>query len=221
MFAMRSERMGLLVAAGGLVLVIAAQLLAGLTPVAADGLDTGRTLGQAGFVYLTGFRSTLAYLLWSRVDAVGDKYYANIDVSTMKYLLPTARIVTWLDPHYVDPYYVAQWVVARQGNPKLSLQMTKEALDSNPDSGLMRSSYAQLLVLYFGGKGAYDWALKTVAPDAKWLDVTEKFGGWAIARDVFKSVGDTARYEEAVKVMAGLQKKDATLAPGEKVGATK
>jgi hypothetical protein len=108
-------------------------------------------------------------------------------------------------------------VIARQGNPKLALKMTEEGLASNPDSGLLRYSYAQLLDLFFKhDRRALDWAVRTVASDAKWRSVDEKFASYAIVRDLFKRYGDTARYDETVKVLAGLKKPGAQLAPSEK-----
>jgi hypothetical protein len=217
MLATQGQRNALLVAAAGLCLVLAAQVLAGYAPVGASGTATGAALGQAGFVYLTGFRSTLAGIMWKRVDEQGDAYYSNVDLGKQDYLLPTARIVTWLDPQYVEPYFVTQWVIARQGNLKGAVDMTLDGLANNPDSGLLRYGYAQLLDDFFGhDPRAYDWALKVVAPDSKWRTVEEKYAGWAIARDLFKRYGDSARYAQANQVLAGLRKPGARLAPSER-----
>jgi hypothetical protein len=209
-------RAGLLVAAAGVCLVIAAQLLAGLVPAGAAGVATGAALGEAGFVYLTGFRVTLAGVLWNRVDTQGDTYYDTVPLDHKNYVLPTARVVTWLDPQYTEPYFVAQWVIARSGHPAEALRMTREGLVNNPDSGLLRYSYAQLLdVFYKHDRRAYVWALKIIAPDAKWRSTDEKFEGWAIAREIFKRRGDTTLYEETLKELAYLKTPTSKLAPSE------
>ena len=213
MLELSGQRNALLVAAAGLCLVVVAQVLAGVVPAGVSGAATGASLGQAGFVYLTGFRSTLAGILWKRIDEQGDTYYANIDLGKQDYLLPTVRIVTWLDPQYTEPYYVGQWVIAREGDLKDAVAMTEEGLANNPDSGLLRSSYAQLLDVFFKHDSrAYGWAIQTVASDSKWRSVEEKFDSYAIARELFKRYSDTARYDATVKVMTDLKKPGATLA---------
>ena len=217
MFESRMQRTALLVAAGGLCLVVLAQSLAGLTAVGSDGTATGRALGEAGFVYLTGFRSTLAGILWKRVDEQGDQFYEGVDFATQSYMLPTVRIVTMLDPHYVEPYFVGQWVIAHQGQRRQALAMTREGLANNPDSGVLRSSMAQLLDTFFDhDPRAYQWALKTIAPDSKWRSTEEKFAAWAVARDMFKRYGDQASYVKAVAELKALMRPGAALSPSEK-----
>ena len=216
MLQLRSQRVALVLVVAGLALVLAAQAIGGHVQVGVGAAATGESVGKAGFAYLTGFRTTIASLLWKSVDEQGDAYYAGADLGDQKYLVPTVRLINWLVPGWEEPYYVAQWVIARQGKPAIALEMTAEGLANNPESGLLRYSYAQLLDLFFNhDPSAYQWALKTVAADTKWRNVSEKLTGWAIARDIFKRHGDTARYEAAARMFRELQKPDAKLSPSE------
>ncbi|MBI5708480.1 MAG: hypothetical protein HZC36_15965 [Armatimonadetes bacterium] len=54
------------------------------------------------FLQLFGFREFLAGILWVR----GDTYFESGDYDA---ILPIIRMVTWLDPHYVDVYATGMW----------------------------------------------------------------------------------------------------------------
>jgi hypothetical protein len=54
------------------------------------------------FLQFFGFREVLAGILWVRADSLFDS--GNYDA-----ILPIIRMVTWLDPHYIDVFATGMW----------------------------------------------------------------------------------------------------------------
>jgi predicted Zn-dependent protease len=112
----------------------------------------------------------------------------------------------------VQAYYIGQWIVARRGNVPEALALTREGLAANPRSGLLRASYAQMLLLFAKDKkGADEWAVKALAPDAVWVSDDEKFQGYAILKDVLKIAGDPSAADRARAVWQHLKDEGKTL----------
>jgi hypothetical protein len=147
----------------------------------------------------------VAALLWNRLDPQFHEYYGG-DVVRSLYMLPSIRLVTWLDPQFVQAYYVAQWVVARNGHVPEALALTREGIAANPRSGLLRASYAQMMLLFANDRvAAHSWAVRTLASDALWADADEEFQGYATIRDVLRITGDKAAYQKATAVWQKLK----------------
>lgn len=190
-----ATRWTLVAVACGLALVLLASLL---TPAVSGSGSTQAVLGKAGFAYLGGLRTFVAALLWNRLDPQSDGYYSGQSVEQQTFMLPTLRVVTWLDPQFVQAYYIAQWITARDKHLDQSLALTREGLANNPKSGLLMATYAQLLQLFaHDQKAAALWAERALAPGIQWRDDTEKFDSYVLIQAILKASGDTAGYEAA------------------------
>jgi hypothetical protein len=135
----------------GLAVVMLAVLLAGqavgdrINPPAAK-VSTGAVVGRSGFAYLTGVRQYAAAVMWARLDPLNDAYYGTLPLKDKKFLLPSIRFVTWLDPTFEEPYYDGVMIVYDNGLKSEALSMAIEGVRNNPDSGWMHANYAQLLM---------------------------------------------------------------------------
>jgi hypothetical protein len=206
-----TKRWAIVLIAAGLVLVLAAQSFLPAAVVPAGSGDTGKVLGQTGFAYLGGLRTLVAALLWDRLDPQFHEYYGG-SLQDSTYMMPTLRLVTWLDPQFIQAYYIAQWVVARRGDVPEALALTREGLAANPRSGLLRASYAQMLFLFAKDqKGAHDWAARSMASDATWASDDEKFQGYAILRTILKLTGDKPLADRAHAVWLLLKNEGRTI----------
>jgi hypothetical protein len=189
----RTSRFALGAIALGLVLVLGVGLAApAVVPRDANGKTTSAALGSTGFAYLSGLRTFVAAVLWNQTEPEFHQYYGGVILEKQLYLMPTLRVVTWLDPQFVQAYYVAQWIVARNGKVADALQLTREGIKANPHSGLLLTSYAQLLFLYSDIDTAHKAALRALQPDVKWADALEEWQNYEVLAAVFKKAGDTA-----------------------------
>jgi hypothetical protein len=189
----KTYRPALVAIAIGLVLLLGAGLVAPtVTPTDANGRATGAALGSTGFAYLTGLRTFVAAVLWNQTEPEFHQFYNGVVIDKQLFLLPTLRVVTWLDPQFVQAYYVAQWIVARNGKHKEAFALTQEGIRANPHSGILLASYAQMLFLYSDIASAHKAALRALEPDVKWADALEQWQNYEVLSAVFKKAGDTA-----------------------------
>ena len=97
----------------------------------------------------TGFREAIAGLLWVRTDEFFDD--GEYDA-----IVPMVRIITWLDPHFVDVYETGAWHLDynftdsdqrsdRRWIP-FALALIKEGIANNPDDASM---YADLAFTHY------------------------------------------------------------------------
>jgi hypothetical protein len=187
----KTARLALVAIAAGVVLILGVGFVApAVVPRDANGRATGATLGSTGFAYLSGLRTFAAALLWNRIEPEFHTYYGGVSLEKQRYMLPTIRMVTWLDPQFVEAYYVGQWIVARSGKRAEAYALTQEGIRANPHSGLLLSSYAQLRFLYSDIGSAHKAALLALSPDVKWSDALEQWQSLALLRPVFKKAGD-------------------------------
>ncbi|TLM79748.1 MAG: hypothetical protein FDZ70_02655 [Actinobacteria bacterium] len=159
---------------------------------------TAALLGRTGFAYLYGLRSYAAAMLWSTIDPVYHEYYADQPLTEQVQLIPTVRIVQLLDPQFEQSYYIAAWMIARRGDVAQGLEVSRTGVENNPASGLLRASYAQmLLTLGHQPKAALaqaDAALSS--PDTVWYTDEDRCEGIAIFAAVYDLNGDSARADE-------------------------
>ncbi len=64
--------------------------------------EGGQLPSELIFLQFFGFREFLAGMLWVRADEFFER--GNYDA-----ILPIIRLVTWLDPHYIDVYATGMW----------------------------------------------------------------------------------------------------------------
>jgi hypothetical protein len=171
-------------------------------------------MGRAGFAYLTGLRKFAAALLWNRLEPQMHKYYGAVGLGNMVFMLPNIKAIVSLDPQFVEGYYVAPEILIESGQKpgipaaeakvrlQTALDLAKEGVINNPKSGLLLTSYAQLL--YTGAKdlnAAVPYARAALASDVVWRTDEEKWDQYAIMRAIFEKSGDTTRATAAQTVM--------------------
>ena len=116
---------------------------------------------------VTGFRQVIAGLLWVRSDAFFHE--GNYDA-----ILPLIRLITWLDPNWLDPYSTGAWHLMynftdtdqrsdRRYIPA-GLALLKEGVDNNPN---IYDMYKEL------GWNNFD-KIHNFAEAAKWYEAAEK-----------------------------------------------
>jgi hypothetical protein len=170
--------------------------------------STGRTMGRTGFAYLTGLRTFVAATLWNRIDPLFHSYYRGIPLERQRYMLPSLRIVTWLDPQFVNAYSIASWVVFQGMDRTKGIAIAREGLANNPNSGTMAANLAQLLFIdgFDKHKGELRVLSKQVlSHSALWTDKEARFEGIAVVRDYFAKVGDKAASAELDAELARLR----------------
>ncbi len=168
--------------------------------------DTGRTLGRAGFAYLTGVRTYAAAVLWNRIDPIFHDYYEDLPLDEQVYMLPTIRAVMALDPQFEQTYYVAAWVLARRDAVDDGVELARLGVENNPTSGMLRVNYAQILFLFTDEtEEAVRQAERALEDDIVWRNLHDRYEGYAMVRGVYSAVGD----EDAVaRVSAEMRRID-------------
>ncbi len=185
------------VAVALVVVILAACLLAGqavadsLAP-ADESADTGRTLGRAGFAYLTGVRTYAAAVLWNRLDPLFHDYYDGVALQDQTFMLPSIRAVVALDPEFDQPYYVAAWLLASRGAVPEAVELSELGVINNPDSGLLIVNHAQILFLFTDrAQEAADFAKSALAPATHWNDLPDQYESYATIRSILAANGDS------------------------------
>jgi len=82
------------------------------------------------------FRIVFANLLWIKVDQYHHEYIAHHgDWSRDADLLPLLRMITWLDPHFVQAYQVAGFMLSGSLHRyEHARQLLEEGIRNNPQS---------------------------------------------------------------------------------------
>lgn len=180
---------------------------------------TGQAMGRAGFAYLTGLRQAAAALLWNRLDPQMHEYYGgHIGLGHMAFMLPNIKVITILDPQFIEGYYVGPEILILSGKlPGTSaalaktrlqsgLDLAKEGVTNNPKSGILLISYAQFLWNDGGDlKGAVALAERAMAKDIVWRWDDEEFDSMALAADIFKKAGMPERAAAAMAVKKAIE----------------
>jgi hypothetical protein len=153
---------------------------------------TGRTLERAGFAYVSGLRTFAAAVLWNRIEGLLHGYYGNTQLKDQAYALPTVRMVTLLDPQFVQAYYVASWILATRGQVSEGVDLLRSGVENNPGSGLLRAAYSQILALFTSD---LDLAVRQadLAMDADYVDLFEKHDSLASLRAAYAKAGRSDR----------------------------
>jgi hypothetical protein len=139
-----------------LVLLISANCLdMALTPTGvAEGYlaqSDGRTVSGAALAHAAGeFRIVAANLLWMKVvEHYHHQYIAQGgDWSKNQSLLPYIRMITWLDPHFVEAYDVGEGILAQLNRDKEAKDFLDEGIRNNPHSWEMYNDMALLYAWY-------------------------------------------------------------------------
>lgn len=183
-----STRPLIILIAVGLVLIIAGQMAAGaLAP--AEQSNVVEAAGRAGFAYLTGIRTFAAAVIWNRLDPVLHEYYHDVALQDQLNLMPMIRMVNWLDPQFVDGYYVSAWILSQRGDLEGAYEVARDGVEANRESGLLRSSYAQILYLNGEEERAVSEAQRAFEA-TQWRDDFEKHDSFMLLSSIFKVSGE-------------------------------
>ncbi|MHB1341763.1 MAG: tetratricopeptide repeat protein [Coriobacteriia bacterium] len=181
-----------------LALTLAGQAMADSMISPSERSNTAKTVGQAGFSYLSGLRTFGAAVLWNRMEPLLHSYYQGTSLADRRFVLPTVQIVIALDPTLYEPYYVGSWIIARNDHVDEGLELARRGMEANPESGVLRSAYAQMIfILKDDPEGALPFAEGVLDPDTYWRSLDEQFQGYSVARDVYQVLGRT---EDAARV---------------------
>jgi hypothetical protein len=93
-------------------------------------------------------RGLLADFLWLRVDEYAHRRRlvdGDINRSDDEALMPLVRLITWLDPHYVNAYALGgQWLAFHFDNPRQSVAFYEEGIRNNPRSADLLTGVASV-----------------------------------------------------------------------------
>ncbi len=189
-----------------LVVVVAQNAAASLAPTGTSA-QTGRMIGRAGFAYLSGIRTFAAAVLWNRLDPQFDAYYHDKQLSENTQLLPAFRLIQALDPQFIQPYYDGAWIIARHGDRKTAFDLAREGIAENPESGLLRSSYIQLMFLDDKERHRDEAVAQADAGTNEsmfWNDDAEKLEGYAVFAAAYRVAGLRDKADAARAVVTSL-----------------
>ena len=95
------------------------------------------TTGNSAAYALAGeFRCVIANLLWVKVERYHHEYLrTHDDWRANKDILPLIKIITNLDPHFVEAYLCGGWMLATGlDREEEGVAFLREGLSNNPDS---------------------------------------------------------------------------------------
>lgn len=197
MTASRSQQLPLLLAAGFLIVVLAGQYAGDSVLGAQSSTATADAVGRASTSYLTGLRTYAAAVLWNRIDPLLHGYYGGVPLEDQRYMLSTIALVEWLSPTFAPAYFVGPWILIRNGKVEEGLAMAKRGVETVPDSGMCRQSYAQLLLMESKDvSGAVEQGKAALGRTMQWTDVTEQVNAYASIEQIFRQAGETALADE-------------------------
>ena len=186
--------MFLLVAVLALCVLTGAQALATASVPPVAQLSQSKVVGQAGFAYLGGIRLFLAGVLYSRLDPQWHQYGAQ-DIKNRLDLLPTIRLIQALNPQMEQSYYYVSYVLMVRGRTADALALAKQGIANNPQSGLLRANYVQLLLEQDKKKNLPLMLAQTklgLGPDIRYSSSDDEFEAYGIFRTVYLLEGDKA-----------------------------
>jgi tetratricopeptide (TPR) repeat protein len=181
-------------------LLVGAQALAASSAPAGGVASTGRLMGQTSFAYLGGIRTFAAAVLWNRLDPLFHDYYsANFDKDFVVFL-PTIRMVLALDPQFEQGYYSASYYLAKSGLANHNkarfdqgLELAREGIFNNPNSGILRSNYIQVLQMQDPVANQAEMLKQAkigLGPNITFANIDDEFEALGVYRIIFEKAGD-------------------------------
>lgn len=189
-----------------LVALVGTQGLAASVAPTGPAANTAGVLGDAGFAYLSGIRTFAAAVLWNQLDPLLHAYYDGKGLKEQLYALPSMRMVTVLDPQFIQAYYVASYIVTERGDAEGGLEIARDGVANNPRSGLMRANLAQLLLIQDAKKNLPEMLEQTeegMKPTAEWRNIDDMYDGVVTFRAVYELAGNQGK---VAQLTAALQK---------------
>jgi len=144
--------------------------------------------------FLGEVRGLAADFLWLRVDEyqhrrriVGGELLQSDDEA----LMPLVRLITWLDPHFVDAYALGgQWLAFHFNHPQQAAAFYEEGIRNNPNDFDLHTGAA-----WVDWRWLHDYARATaLAHDAAGLadDDLQRFQALWLVAHIRMTAGDTA-----------------------------
>ncbi len=139
-------------------------------------------------------RGLLANFLWLRVDEYqhrrrivgGDLLRADDEA-----LMPLVRLITWLDPHYVDAYALGgQWLAFHFTRPRESMEFYEEGIQNNPRSFTLLNGAAWVYWRFQKDYGKAAARARGAASAAE--DNLQRFQALWLEAHILESAGDRA-----------------------------
>ncbi|MGQ9703577.1 MAG: tetratricopeptide repeat protein [Actinomycetota bacterium] len=143
------KRVGFLAVA---LLILAMALQTGLdrTPTG-SGERAGNFPSAASLArFMGGIREYFAYTFFIKTDKLYHVYDNDAE------LIPYFRIITYLDPHYVDAYYILPGLLHDVGRKEEAIELCREGIRANPESGDLYFGLGDLMLK----EGRYTEALE-------------------------------------------------------------
>lgn len=139
-------------------------------------------------------RGLLADFLWLRVDEYVHHrriVEGDIDPTDDEAILPLVRLITWLNPHYVDAYALgAQWLAFHFNKPREAVAFYEEGIRNNghPADLIVGEAFVQWKLLHDNAAAAaeVEQAAQMTA------DGMEKFHALWIEAHILLDAGDRA-----------------------------
>ncbi|MDO8681877.1 MAG: hypothetical protein Q7N50_00135 [Armatimonadota bacterium] len=115
------------------------------------------SLGRAGksesamYALAGEFRSVIANVLWIKVEKYHHEFIrTNTNWRANKEILPLVKVITDLDPHFVDAYLLGSWMLCMgMDRTNEGIEYLKEGVHNNPDNmavhEIMGTIYARKL----------------------------------------------------------------------------
>lgn len=173
--------------------------------IAASSANTGEVLGRASFAYLTGIRVFAAQVLWNRLEPVLHEYYGGVALRDQTYVLTTFNMITLLDPQFEQTYYIGPWILAQRGSIDQAISLAKQGVENVPNSGLLRASYAQILLLHGDDlEAAVEQTDIAVSDSVVWVDAIEQHDAYGVLRSVYMRAGMQKEADEVLRVIEQL-----------------
>lgn len=188
--------------------IIGAQGLAAAAAPSSTQLSQSKVIGQAGFAYLGGLRMALAGLLYQRLDPQFHQYLAGKPIQDRNDLLPSIRIIQMLNPQLEQPYYYVSYILMLKGRMPDALALAKQGVQNNPESGLLRANYAQLLMVQNRTKNLPEMLRQThagLSQNVTFSSIDDQFESYGIFRVVYKLAGDEAMVSKLDAAQAKLK----------------
>jgi tetratricopeptide (TPR) repeat protein len=150
--------------------------------------------GQNTWKFLGSLRTVAAAYLWLRVDRIHHEYYG--DLTREQELVPYYRIITWLDPRWVDAYYVGSYLLYLYKQPEESLKFAEEGVRLNPNSAKLNFNLGQLYVLTKNYSQSLPYLNKALSLTR---DKREKFLVYQLLYVAYKNLGEKDKARKVLK----------------------
>lgn len=90
--------------------------------------------------FMGGIRQYLAYTFFIKTDELSHVYGNTTEI------IPYLRIITYLDPHYIDAYFVLAGLLYDMGREEEALEVNLEGIQANPESADLYFSLGDLML---------------------------------------------------------------------------